>query len=134
LRSGRRAGGWAGGSAAGAGRVAGRGNIAGRGRGAEATLPRGSCFPISRVPRSATAGELPAGSTRRRDTDAGGGGGGGGRVSRGRARGSQQRAGSTAVGLRREDLRRDQRDVRQRIRRRDGRGAPIGRLARRAFG
>lgn len=128
MRSGRRAGGWTGGSAAGTGRVAGRGNIAGRGRGAEATLPRRGCFPISRVPRPATACELPAGSARRRDAGAGG------RVSRGRARGSQQRAGSAAVGLRREDLRRDQRDVRQRIRRRDGRGAPIGRLARRAFG
>lgn len=124
MRSSRRAGGWTGGSAAGAGRVTGRGDVACRGRGSEAALPRGGRFPISRAPRPAAAGELPAGSTRRRDT-----GGGGGRVSRGRARGSQQRAGSTAVGLRREDLRRDQRDVRQRIRRRDGRGAPIGRLA-----
>lgn len=118
LRAGRRAGGRAAGGTAeraGAGGVAGHGGVAGRGRGAETALPRGH-FPISRSPRS-TGGELSAGAARRRG------------VPRGRARRSEQRAGSAgAVGLRGQDLRRDQRDVRQRIRRRDHRGASRGRL------
>lgn len=123
LRAGGRAGGRAAGNTAeraGAGRVAGRSGVAGRGRGAEAALPRGR-FTISRSSRSAT-GELPAGPARRRDAASD-------RVSRGRARRSKQGAGSAAaVGLRGENLGCDQRDVRQRIRRRDDRGAPIDRF------
>jgi len=124
LRAGRRAGRRAAGDTAeraGAGRGAGRGGVAGRGRGAEAALPQRR-LAISRPSRS-TAGELPAGSARGR------GGGAGDRVSRGCTRGSEQRAGSAAaIGLRGENLWSDQRDIRQRIRRRDDHGAPIRRL------